>query len=100
MENSKKASTLKDLDAKEINGFKVGQLIKVGVGEFIEPWNKSSNKVIGIITGFFVLTGTDEKVAGSPVASKSIGAHILIGSTAYKFHISHLTPYKKAIEKK
>lgn len=95
---AKSPSSFEELDCEKFDTFKIGQLVRVSVDDIMSPWKKSNSKMIGIITGFFILRGTTDQVKGSPIASNSVGAHVLIGSTAYKFHISHLDPFKSKLK--
>jgi hypothetical protein len=79
-------------DLREWKKFKVGQLVEVSVDAIIYPWRKNKLSEIGVITGFFYVSGTSTQVKGSPRASSFIGAHVLIKSIAHKYHLDHLTP--------
>ena len=66
--------------------------MQVAVGALLHPWRDVQYLSTGIITGFFVISGSALNVRGAPYASTTVGAHVLIGNDHHKYHITYLNP--------
>lgn len=85
-------STIREMDWKEYRGYRVGQLVQVAIGSLLHPWRDVQCLSTGVITGFFVVSGSVVSVRGAPYASTTVGAHVLIGNEQHKYHITYLNP--------
>lgn len=85
-------STITDMEWKEYKGYKIGQLVQVAVEALLHPWRDVQYMSTGVITGFFVISGSTSSVRGAPWASTTVGAHVLIGNDQHKYHVTYLNP--------